>query len=252
MTHRILVVDDDPAYREDLADYLETYGFRTERHGSFAGLSAALERAEPDLVILDQFLDGENAVPRIGLLRRRTQAGILLLTPGTDAIDPVLALESGADDFVSKLVPRREIVARLRAVLRRAEAVASPPTGWVLSRTTRELIGPDHCLVPLTSMEFDTLAYLHERAGETVAREDLFRAVLRRGFRPDDRAVDGLVSRIRLKLGAATGQRNCIRSIRGVGYVFTGFPAAGREPARIATAPTLRGLAMAGGLPAKG
>lgn len=240
----LLLVDPDHAAAAQLAAYLCAEGFPTltlpEPRPLFARL-AGPAAAPPRLVLLHRRPD-----PRCGgldLLRRiRDVAPVLpcIVLAGHARADEererILGLEGGADDYVPSSTSPREVLARIRAVLRRAEALAPPvdsqPPGdapaapWRLAAEERELYAPDGTACGLTSAEFELLHLLTRARGVPVGREVLFRAVFRRPYRAEDRAVDNLVVRLRRKLerdGTAGTPRPAIKSVRGVGYAFTGL-----------------------------
>jgi DNA-binding response OmpR family regulator len=217
----LLLVDDDETFAEELSSYLGVHGFAVE---SCASMEEAFDRISvrsPDIVILDQFLGTLDSLSMIRRLRRRFLG--------------IVGLELGADDFVSKLTSPREIVARLRSLLRRSQNLAaaqedSPPekaparTGkWILDMSRHELYAPDGRLVHLTSAEFGTLRHLNAHRGEAVSREDLSQAVLHRRFDALDRSIDNLVSRLRKKFEALDPACRVLKTVRGEGYVFVGF-----------------------------
>jgi DNA-binding response OmpR family regulator len=230
----ILIVEDDEALAEEMALTLADYGMRPTTAGTWEAAIAAVETAPPDLVVLDQRLGRVDTLPRIGTLRSLTDAPVLILTGNRAETDRIVALEIGADDFLLKPISGRELVARIRAHLRRVqqarvperererEPEAAPALGWSLSMVERELRRGDGSVVPLTGAEFDLLAALAEAPGHPVDRETLTKRVLRRPWRPDDRALDNLVMHLRRKLGP--GGDRAITAIRSQGYVFTGFP----------------------------
>jgi DNA-binding response OmpR family regulator len=229
----VLIVDDDEALAEELALTLSDYGLAPQVVHSWPAALEAVRRAPPDAIVLDQRLGRVDTVPQIGSLRALTASPILVLTGNRVESDRIVALEIGADDFVLKPVSGRELVARIRAHLRRAQAAAPRPAapppppviangGWQLALTQRELRRPDGTLVPLTAAEFDLLAVLAEAPGRPIDRDTLSQRVLRRPWRPDDRALDNLVMLMRKKVGPS-GDR-MIAAIRGQGYAFTGFP----------------------------
>lgn len=236
----VLIVEDDVALAEEMALTLADYGMRPVVANTWDAAMAAVSADQPDLIILDQRLGRVDTLPRIGILRGLTAAPVLMLTGNRAETDRIVALEIGADDFLLKPISGRELVARIRAHLRRHQQIrpaerpagaeapggasngATQPGGWTLMMLGRELRRGDGSLVPLTGAEFDLLAVLAEAPGQPVDRETLTKRVLRRPWRPDDRALDNLVMHLRRKLGA--GGERAITAIRSQGYVFTGFP----------------------------
>ena len=232
----ILLVDDDDTFAAELASYLSVHGFAVESCGSMEEAFDRIAVRSPDIVILDQFLGKLDSLSMIRRLRRRFPGGLMILTGNAEPTDRIVGLELGADDFVSKLTSPREIVARLRSLLRRTPAsaaaqeepllTASKPqaTGrWVLDTSRQELYAPDGRLVHLTSAEFGTLRHLNAHKGQPVSRDDLSRAVLHRRFDALDRSIDNLVSRLRKKFEALDPTCRVLKTVRGEGYVFVGF-----------------------------
>lgn len=222
---RLLVVDDDEELCQLLAEYLTLEGFEVRcAYNGEAGIRAAAQET-PDLVILDVMLPRQNGIEVLKAVRRASSVPIIMLTARREDADRIVGLELGADDYVPKPCNPRELVARVRAVLRRLK----PPNGqqevWhfddlaldfgakALQRTGEPLT--------LTPVEFDLLALLVRQAGQVVERERLFREVLGRDPEPLDRTIDVHVSNLRRKLGPAPSGDNRIKSIRGVGYMYT-------------------------------
>ena len=178
-----------------------------------------------------QRLGRTDTLPHLHELRQLTDAAVLVYTANQDEADRIVGLEMGADDFLVKPVSGRELVARLRANLRRGRldngVAGSVARGWDLDVRGRRLIGPNGRPVALTAAEFELLSALAARLGVGCSREELTKIVFARRWDPDDRAIDNLVTGLRGKLGAvvpdAGGQR-CIATIRTVGYMFLGFP----------------------------
>ncbi|MGG5810994.1 response regulator transcription factor [Falsiroseomonas sp. CW058] len=233
---QVLIVEDDESLAEEMAITLTDYGLLARQAHSWDAALSAVATAEPDLIVLDQRLGRVDTLPRISELRGLTGVPIVVLTGNRVETDRIVALEIGADDFVLKPISGRELVARIRAHLRRATALSRPAVppplpappaasadqGWHLSRSGRELRRPDGSPVPLTAAEFDLLALLAELPGRPVDRDTLSQRVLRRGWRPDDRALDNLVMQLRRKVGE--GGERMIAAVRSQGYAFTGFP----------------------------
>jgi DNA-binding response OmpR family regulator len=230
----ILLVEDDDLFASEIGEYLQNHGLTSSRIVSLANISAEIARIGPRIVVLDQFVGGSDALTLLPLLRKSYSGGLIVLTANRDETDRVVGLELGADDFIVKTQPPREILARLRAVLRRSlpAAPAEPAravsggrgTGWLIDHAVRALFAPDGTRIDLTSTEFELLAYLSARAGEAVPRLELYDAVLRRPPPGrQDRAIDNLVSRVRLALAPAMGSHNPIKSMRGIGYIFVGL-----------------------------
>jgi len=223
---RVLIVDDDQGLVSLLQRFLHNEGFHvfaTYDHRS--GLEAALT-GEYDVVILDVMLPGGSGFELLKSLRTQSRVPVILLTARGEAVDRILGLEIGADDYVPKPFDPRELVARIRAVLRRSNG-NHPELGEesltigdislsLLSRTAQCAGVP----VELTGAEFNMLELLLRRAGAVVTREELAQAALGRPLSAFDRSVDVHVSRLRKKLGCVPGGEERIRPVRGIGYFY--------------------------------
>ncbi len=233
---RILVIDDDIELCELVAEYLGAEGFDVEAvHDGEAGLRSA-QRGDYSLVLLDVMLPGDNGFEILRRLRRGSQLPVVMLTAKGDDIDRIVGLEIGADDYLAKPFNPRELVARIRAVLRRSEsALASTPerieVGDVEVDTGARTVTRGDEEIRLTAVEFDVLERLLRAAGTVVSREDLMRDVLGREYSSIDRSIDMHVSNIRRKLGAEVDGLERIKTVRGVGYIYT-RPAAQRSEAK--------------------
>lgn len=226
---RILVLDDDPAYGRQIAAYLQAQGCVVSVVQDPAAFAKEVERFSPDLILLDQWLGEVRGTAVLMQLRRHSTVPCIIVTGMSDVTDRILNLEVGADDEIEKTATPRELLARIRAVLRRHTAVSIAPVtavrdrrleGWTLSATRRDLIRPDGSLCGLTGSEFETLSLLWDTFGRPVNRALISERVFKRPHRPEDRAVDTVVMKLRLKIAPGT-----IRSVRIAGYVFTGFHA---------------------------
>ena len=229
----ILVVDDDVALCGLLVQYLVPEGFLVDAvHDGDQGLEIA-EKGSYDLVVLDVMLPRGNGFEVLNRLRTRTEIPVVMLTARGEEIDRIVGLEMGADDYLVKPFNPRELVARIRAVLRRARAergtnaAASPQVLSVgdvtLHSGTREVRLPGG-KIDLTAVEFDLLELLLRNAGQLVSREDMNYKVLGRTLSPYDRSIDVHVSKLRKKLGHEVSGVERIRSIRGSGYLYALTP----------------------------
>ncbi|MBR0671135.1 response regulator transcription factor [Neoroseomonas soli] len=229
---RILVVEDDDAIGEELVSILTTYGMSATRVAGWDAAMAAIAAEPVDLVILDQWLGRLDALTLLPRMRAATAAHIVILTGNRAETDRIVGLEVGADDFLQKPISGRELVARVRARLRRHGPTPPPApevpaaTRWHVAEGARRILGPGGKAVPLTGTEFDLLMLLMQTPGEPVDRDVLSLRILQRPYRPEDRAIDNLVHNIRLKFGARRGAA-IITTVRNKGYAFTGFPLAG-------------------------
>ena len=220
---RVLIVDDDVQLCRLLAERLETEGFSIEAvHDGMRGLERALS-LEHALVVLDLMLPGMSGLDVLRRLRAKSPIPVLILTARGEDIDRILGLEIGADDYVPKPFNPRELIARIRAILRRSSSTAASSGPLVngdirLDPQSREASFKDIPL-NLTSVEFTLLEMLLRQAGHVVTREQLTESALGRKLGPFDRVIDVHVSNIRKKLGPSeNGQR--IKSIRGSGYLL--------------------------------
>ena len=227
---RILIVDDDEELCSLVTRYLKSEGFAADAVHN--GLQGA-ERALADhyvLVVLDVMLPGANGFDVLRQIRRKSAVPVLMLTARGDDVDRIVGLEIGADDYLPKPFNPRELVARIRAVLRRTQAppVVVPESeaehlrvGDIELDIAARLVRRDSEAIDLTGAEFDLLTILLRNAGQVVTREELVRHVLGRSLTPLDRSIDTLVSNLRRKLGHSRDGVERIKSLRGIGYVYT-------------------------------
>ena len=227
---RILVIDDDAELCSLVGEYLEPEGFRVEFvYDGERGLERALS-GDHLLVVLDVMLPGMNGLEVLRRIRNSSRIPVLLLTARGEDVDRIVGLEVGADDYLPKPFNPRELMARIRAVLRRTQSAATQGEGQVpdivrvgdieldpATRAVRMKGKP----IELTSVEFNLLQVLLQEAGRVVTRERLVDAVLSRKFSPFDRSIDMHVSKVRKKLGDSNGGADHIKTVRGVGYIFT-------------------------------
>ncbi|HZG27624.1 MAG TPA: response regulator transcription factor [Ensifer sp.] len=228
-TH-ILLVEDDDEVRRLVSGLIEKEGYRVTAAPDARAMDVALAMGAPDLVILDVMLPGEDGLSICRRLRLSLSVPILMLTAKSDEIDRVLGLEMGADDYLVKPFGPRELVARIRALLRRAaEPVRSRPDagnkigfdGFEIDFDTRVVTTPPGDVLSLTSAEFDLLTCFVKRPRRVLSRETILDFVHGRNADPFDRSVDMLVSRLRRKLDAVDGGAGMITTIRNGGYLFT-------------------------------
>lgn len=220
---RVLIIDDDIELCELLAARMNGEGFEIEAvHHGTRGLQRALSR-EHALVVLDLMLPEMGGLEVLRRLREQSPIPVLILTARGEDVDRILGLEIGADDYLSKPFNPRELIARIRAILRRTVGVATGTRPVIvgdmhLDPAAREARMQGRPL-PLTSVEFAVLEILLRNAGHLVSREELTEAVLGRKLGPFDRVIDVHVSNIRKKLGTSRANER-IKSIRGSGYLF--------------------------------
>ena len=229
-TTHILVVDDDPDTRDELNEYLTRHGYRVGTADGGAAMRRALEREPVDLVILDLTLPEEHGLALVGSIRDASSAGVIILTGTGDPVDRIVGLELGVDDYMSKPCDLRELLARVRSVLRRTKGAndagsagdepASEFAGWILDPRARRLVAPDGVEVSLTTAEFDLLVAFVDNPSRVLNRDQLLDMTHNRDWSPFDRSIDNLVSRLRHKIEADTNNPKLIKTVRGVGYVF--------------------------------
>ena len=238
----IAVVDDEPDITRLLAGYLKGQGFRVTELASGAALMALLRGDPPDLVLLDLGLPGEDGFAIARQLREHWRCGLIIVSGRGDAIDKVVGLEVGADDYVTKPFDLRELLARIKAVARRlsprpdaavtAPVPASAPSDgggqsrrwcfdvWQLDGAARRLTGPGDVEVALTSGEFDLLCVFVQRGGRVLSRDALLEATRGHAAGPFDRSIDVQVGRLRKKIEADADAPQLIKTVRGAGYIL--------------------------------
>jgi two-component system, OmpR family, response regulator len=227
---RILVVDDDPGIRDVLAEFLSRHGYAVEAVGDGRAMETAIQARTPDLVVLDLMLPGESGFDLARWMRGQSDIPIVMLTAMGEETDRIIGLELGADDYLAKPFNPCELLARIRAVLRRAGDQAgrrSDPVGrslrfagWVLEPARRRLLNPDGVEVALTGGEYDLLLALLERPNRVLTRDMLLDLLRGRQAGPFDRAIDVAISRLRRKLEDDGRNGQLIKTVRGGGYVL--------------------------------
>ncbi len=205
----LLMVEDDPEISRLVGAFMEHEGFEIEIASDAKAMDAVLSRTRPDLVILDLMLPGEDGLSICRRLRSANAIPILMLTAKSDEVDRIVGLEMGADDYLVKPFGSRELLARVRAILRRTTGAAPTPANrsfafdcFVLNLDSRRVTGNDMRDVPLTSAEFDLLACFVQRPRRVLTRDQILDWTQGRSAEPFDRAVDMLISRLRKKLDA--------------------------------------------------
>ncbi len=227
----ILIVDDDPQIRLLVSRFLQRQGYQVSAAPDGRAMFQVMARGPVDLVILDVMLPGESGFDLCRAARATTQVPIIMLTARGGEGDRIAGLEVGADDYVTKPFSPGELLARVRAVLRRMRGrpASSEPRGsdvvgfegWSLDLRRRELTSPQGALVDLSSGEFDMLVTFIEHANRVLSRDMLMEVAKTRAPDPFDRAVDVQVSRLRRKLSGGAEDNGMIKTIRGAGYMFT-------------------------------
>lgn len=225
--HSILVIDDDRELRSLVSGFLARHGFRVETEAS--GGASPWRRRAFDLVVLDLMLPGEDGISVCRRIRKESAVPIIMLTALDAEIDRVSGLEAGADDYVSKPFSPRELLARVRAVLRRVENDVAVEDGrggvygfegWTLDASRRVLRDPGGGAVALTAGEFDLLAALARHAERALSRDRLMDILHGREAGPFDRSIDVQISRLRRKLERSPGGEGLIMTVRNRGYVL--------------------------------
>ena len=228
----VLLVEDDAEMRHLVARLLREAGFRVSAARDGREMWEVMESpaGAPDIILLDVMLPGASGLDLLRRLRERGRVPVMMLTARGEEMDRVLGLELGADDYVAKPFAPRELVARVRALLRRAALAEAAPdprsrriafAGWVLDTARRELTAPDGASVDLSGAEYDLLLAFLEHPGRVMSREQLLEVARRRvGVDPFDRTVDVQVSRLRRKIEPEEGSPSLIKTVRGAGYVF--------------------------------
>ena len=229
----ILVVDDDREIRDLVARYLRKRDFRVRTAGDGHEMKKEIASWSFDLVILDLMMPGEDGLSLCRGLRASSNIPVIMLTAMGEETDRIIGLEMGADDYIAKPFNPRELLARIRAVLRRSEASAANPkqddepsgilifAEWQFDPATRELISPDGLLTPLSGGEFDLLNTFVTHPQRVLSRAQLLDMARGRDALPFDRSIDVQVSRLRRKLEADPANPVLIKTVRSGGYMFT-------------------------------
>ena len=227
----ILVVDDQQEICDVVEEYLTGEGYRVSTAHDGAGMRRALSQSPIDLVILDLMLPGEDGLALARALRSESAIGIIILTGRGETVDRIIGLEMGADDYLPKPFHLRELLARVKAVLRRAhDRIGESPqparsrmrfAGWSLDLSSRELLSPTGEEVRLTTGEFDLLAAFVNNADQVLSRDRLLDLARNREAGPFDRTIDVQVGRLRRKLEDDPQIPTLIKTVRGSGYIFT-------------------------------
>ena len=235
----IAVLDDEIDITQLLANYLQSHGFRVTQLHNGPSLMALMDSDPADLVLLDLGLPGEDGFSIARRMRENWRCGLVIVTGRGDAVDKVVGLEVGADDYVTKPFDLRELVARVKAVLRRlapdpaqapgAAAPAAPApaasdrlrfAGWQLDLAARSLANPQGQNVPLTGGEFDLLCAFARHPGRVLSRDFLLEQTRGREASPFDRTIDVQVGRLRKKIEADPDEPQIVKSVRGAGYIL--------------------------------
>ncbi len=231
----ILIVDDDPGMRETLADFLELEQFTTRAAANVTEANSEIAQSEPDLILLDLNMPGGGGLPFAAELRATSLVPIIIISGKGEMVDRVVGLEVGADDYLAKPFELRELLARVRALLRRARPSAAAPIPstnltderraqfgdvFVLDAKRRTVRTNDGQPLDLTGAEYNLLVGLVERPNRVVSRDTIFDLLHSGEVTAFDRSVDTLVSRLRRKLGQHADASRLIQTVRGEGYVL--------------------------------
>ena len=227
----VLIVDDDREIRDLTGRYLKKHGIRVDAAPDAKAMDRLLRDGRFDLVVLDIMLPGEDGLSICRRLRASTRLPIIMLTAVAEDTDRIIGLEIGADDYLTKPFNPRELLARIRAVLRRADAVGGTVehdagktlvfAGWRIDLARRELFSPDSVLVELTAGEFDLLVAFAERPQRVLSRDQLLDLTKGRDAQPFERSIDVQLSRLRRKIEADAKNPEMIKTVRAGGYIFT-------------------------------
>jgi DNA-binding response OmpR family regulator len=223
---RVLIVEDDRQVRETVAEYLGSHGYEVSQAADGAAMREALKRVTPQLVLLDVRLPGEDGLSLARWLRERHEVAIIMVTAAGEVIDRVVGLEVGADDYIGKPFDLRELLARVKSVLRRstpAKNAASrriPFGSCMLDLDRHQLIGAAGEDIALTAMEFDLLRAFAEHPNRVLSRDQLLTLTRNREWEPFDRSIDIRIARLRRKIEEDPDNPRTIKTIRGSGYIF--------------------------------
>ena len=227
----ILIVDDQQEICDVVQEYLTGEGYRVSAAHDGSGMRRVLAQGHVDLVILDLMMPGEDGLTLARSLRSESGIGIIILTGRGETVDRIIGLEMGADDYLPKPFHLRELLARVKAVLRRAHDRTAETShsarsrvrfaGWNLDLSSRELLSPSGDEVRLTTGEFDLLSAFVNNANQVLSRDRLLDLARNREAGPFDRTIDVQVGRLRRKLEDDPQNPSLIKTVRGSGYIFT-------------------------------
>lgn len=237
---RILIVDDDHEIRSLLAEYLVTNGYRAQTAEDGVAMEKALKDERIDLIVLDLNLPGEDGLTLCRKLRARSNIPIIMLTARNESIDRILGLEMGADDYLPKPFEPRELLARIRTVLRRSQAMPASFedvsahrklcfNGWTLDIAARHLLNPNGLVIMLSGAEFRLLKVFLEHPNRVLNRDQLLNLTQGRDADAFDRSIDIQISRLRQKLDDDARSPQVIKTVRNGGYVLSAAVTAGDE-----------------------
>ncbi len=229
-TNTLLIVDDDRDIRSLLADYLETHGYTALTAADGNAMWSMLDQHTIDLLVLDLNMPGEDGLTLCRNLRAKSSLPVIMLTARAEPLDRILGLEMGADDYLPKPFEPRELLARIRSVLRRThnaghgndqQAQRIRFGEWVLDLVGRHLISPDQRVIALSGSEFKLLSIFLNQANTVLNRDQLLNITQGRDADPFDRSIDIQISRLRQKLGEDARSPQIIKTVRNGGYVLS-------------------------------
>jgi two-component system, OmpR family, response regulator len=230
---RILIVEDDADIRGMVAEYLGGQGYEVQQAQSGGDMREAVERNLPDVVLLDVRLPGEDGLTLARYLRERYDVGIIMVTAAGGVVDRVVGLEVGADDYITKPFDPRELLARLKSVMRRLQS--RPAAAAETVRVGAERVPVGRCFldvaahrlldvkgddIPITSMEYDLLKVFTEHPNRVLTRDQILNLTKNRDWEPFDRSIDIRIARLRRKVEENPEEPRAIRTVRGAGYMF--------------------------------
>ncbi|MEB0137797.1 MULTISPECIES: response regulator [unclassified Undibacterium] len=228
--NKILIVDDDREIRSLLAEYLDQNGYTAVMAGDGNAMWAALLEHEITLIVLDLNLPGDDGLTLCRNLRGKSNTPVIMLTARGEPLDRIIGLEMGADDYLAKPFEPRELLARIRSVLRRTHSSASAPghetlqkikfAGWILDMTARHLLSPEGMIVSLSGAEYRMLNIFLEHPNRILNRDQLLNMTHGRDADPFDRSIDIQISRLRQKLREDARSPQIIKTVRNGGYVL--------------------------------
>jgi len=227
----VLVVDDDAEIRGLLREYLQKNGYRVTVVADGKGMWGALDAGRADIVVLDLMLPGDDGLTLCRNLRARSEVPVIMLTARGEETDRIVGLEMGADDYLAKPFNPRELLARIKSILRRSRALPDnlqPEAahtirfaGWTLDQAARNLLSPEGVVVALSGTEYKLLRIFLAHPNRVLNRDQLIDLMLSRDATPFDRSIDVQVSRLRHRLGEGAKEPAIIKTVRGEGYVLS-------------------------------
>lgn len=227
MTKTILVCDDEAPLREMVSEYLEEREYTVQQAGNADEMRERLERSVPDLIILDVRMPNEDGLSALRRLRNDTSIPVIMLTAAAETVDRIIGLELGADDYIGKPVDLRELEARIKAVLRRNDSSEPVVKGTVsFGSCTLDLVGArlfdaEEREIKITAMEFALLKLFAQNRGRVLTRDQILEGAHDKDWEPFDRSIDLRISRLRRKVEANPNRPEVIRTVRGMGYIFS-------------------------------